>query len=102
MFAKTEPLLNDARSNSSAAYSKNLGTAKPLLNDAGSNSSAVCSKDLGTINIAYAALNGLGRIDLAEILGGHATTDVMQDGTGSVVLPNRTDKQRVVLFTRHG
>ena len=94
-------LLNDTDSNSSAAWTKDLGTAEPLLNDAGSDSSAASLKDLSTTNLAYAALNGPGRIDLEEILEGHATTDGTRDGTGSVILSNRTDKQRVAPFTRH-
>ena len=75
--------------------------ANLLLNDAGSNSSAAWTKYLGMTNCEYATLNGPACIDCVEILEGHATADVTPDGTGSVVLLNQTDKQRVVLFTRH-
>ena len=88
-------------SNSFLTLAKDSDAPKPLLNDPGSNCSAAWTKDLGTTNLAYVALNGPGHIDLAEILEGHATAGVLRDGTGSVILSNRTDKQRVVLFTRH-
>lgn len=92
LMALVKNLWNNTRSDSSAACLKNLGMAKLLLNDPGSNGSTAWMGDLDTTNLVYAALNGLGHNLPADVVEGYVTISMTLDGTGSVILPNRTIK----------